>query len=116
LVFGKRAALLTLSKDRIAKRPDRYVDHVYGENEVAGTSWLYLTGRPGTEVGLIELPLSAPAQRTESIQHGIFKYGIIPITVYGALGAVMWFNQRKAEASAKSTSPDPAAKKDGSHE
>jgi Fe-S-cluster-containing dehydrogenase component len=116
LVFGKRAALLALAKDRVEKRPDRYVNHVYGENEVGGTSWLYLTGRPGTEIGLIDLPSSAPAKRTESIQHGIFKYGIIPITIYGALGAVMWFNQRKAETNPKSAAPDQAAKKDGSHE
>jgi Fe-S-cluster-containing dehydrogenase component len=116
LVFGKRAALLALAKDRIEKRPDRYVNRIYGENEVGGTSWLYLTGRTGTEIGLIDLPSSAPAKRTESIQHGIFKYGIIPITVFGALGAVMWFNQRKADANAKSAGPNKDAKKDGAHE
>jgi len=116
LVFGKRTALLALAKDRIEKRPDRYINHIYGENEVGGTSWLYLTGRPGTEIGLIDLPSSAPALRTESIQHGIFKYGIIPITIYGALGGVMWFNQRKADAAAKSAGPDKDAKKDASHE
>jgi formate dehydrogenase iron-sulfur subunit len=95
LVFGKREALLALAHDRIQKRPDRYLDHVYGEKEVGGTSWLYLTGRPAPEVGLIDVPSSAPAHKTESIQHGIFRYGIIPIAVYGTLGAVMWRNQRK---------------------
>jgi formate dehydrogenase iron-sulfur subunit len=96
LVFGERKSLLTLAKDRIQKRPDRYVSHIYGEHEVGGTSWLYLTGRPGEEVGLLDLPDSAPAERTESIQHGIFKYGLIPISVYGLLGGVMWLNQRRA--------------------
>ena len=96
LVFGERRSLLTLAKDRIQKRPDRYVDHIYGEHEVGGTSWLYLTGRPGNEVGLLDLPDSAPARKTESIQHGIFKYGIIPLSVYGVLGGVMWLNQRRA--------------------
>jgi formate dehydrogenase iron-sulfur subunit len=115
LVFGNRAALLALAKDRIAKRPDRYLDRVYGEHEVGGTSWLYLTGRPGTEIGLIELPSTPPAQKTEAIQHGIFKYGIIPITIYGALGAVMWFNQRKADGEPKSGRP-AESKKGGSHE
>lgn len=96
LVFGERKSLLTLAKDRIQKRPDRYVDHIYGEHEVGGTSWLYLTGRPGNEVGLLDLPDSAPPEKTESIQHGIFKYGIIPLSVYGVLGGVMWLNQRRA--------------------
>jgi Fe-S-cluster-containing dehydrogenase component len=96
LVFGRRESLLVLAKDRIAKRPDRYVERVYGETESGGTSWLYLTGRPGREVGLIDLPSSSPASRTESIQHGIFRYGIIPFAVYGILGGVMWANGRRS--------------------
>ena len=95
LVFGKRESLLVLARDRILKRPDRYLGHIYGENEVGGTSWLYLTGRPGPEIGLIDVPMTSPAHKTEAIQHGIFRYGIIPVAFYGALGALMWRNQRK---------------------
>jgi formate dehydrogenase iron-sulfur subunit len=98
LVFGDRSTLLHLAKDRINKRPDRYVDHVYGETEAGGTSWLYLTGRPGAEIGLLEMKSAAPAEATESIQHGIFRYGLIPLSVYGALGGLMWLNHRKSEA------------------
>ena len=46
LVFGKRADLLAIAHQRLEERPDRYVQHVYGEHEVGGTGWLYLTGRP----------------------------------------------------------------------
>jgi formate dehydrogenase iron-sulfur subunit len=98
LVFGNRAALLSLAKDRINKRPDRYVLHVYGETEAGGTSWLYLTGRPGAEIGLLDVGGISPALATESIQHGIFRYGLIPLSVYGALGGLMWLNHRKSEA------------------
>jgi formate dehydrogenase iron-sulfur subunit len=97
LVFGERASLLLLGQDRIKKRPDRYIDHIYGETEAGGTSWLYLTGRPGTEVGLLDVGGTIPAKATESIQHGIFRYGIIPLSVYGALGGILWLNQRKKE-------------------
>jgi ferredoxin len=95
LVFGRRADLVALAKDRLQRRPDRYVNHVYGETEVGGTSWLYLTGRPVREVGLLDLPDAPPPQLTEAIQHGIFKYGIIPVAFYGALAGLMWFNHRK---------------------
>ena len=54
LVFGKRADLLAIAHKRLEERPDRYVQHVYGENEVGGTGWLYLTGRPVNEIGLLE--------------------------------------------------------------
>jgi Fe-S-cluster-containing dehydrogenase component len=95
LVFGRRAELVDMAKDRIKRRPDRYVNHVYGEAEVGGTSWLYLVGRPVREIGLLELTEKAPPRLTEAIQHGIFNYGILPLAVYGLLAAVMWRNTRK---------------------
>jgi formate dehydrogenase iron-sulfur subunit len=95
LVFGRRADLVAMAKDRLRRRPDRYVDHIYGEGEVGGTSWLYLTGRPVREIGLLKLPETPPSQRTEAIQHGIFKYGVIPVGFYGLLAGIMWYNHRK---------------------
>jgi formate dehydrogenase iron-sulfur subunit len=95
LVFGRRAELLAMAKDRLKRRPDRYVNHVYGGTEVGGTSWLYLTGRPVEEVGLLKLPENPPPKRTEAIQHGIFRYGVIPIAFFALLDGIMWYNQRK---------------------
>ncbi len=92
LVFGRRADLVAMAKDRLKKRPDRYLDHIYGESEVGGTSWLYLTGRPVQEIGLLKLPETPPPQLTEAIQHGIFRYGAIPVAFYGLLAGIMWVN------------------------
>jgi hypothetical protein len=36
----------------MGNEPDKYVDHVYGEHEVGGTSWLYLSSVPFDEIGL----------------------------------------------------------------
>ncbi|MBZ5496336.1 MAG: 4Fe-4S dicluster domain-containing protein [Acidobacteriia bacterium] len=95
LVFGRRAELVVMARERLKRRPDRYVNHVYGETEVGGTSWIYLTGRPVEEIGLLNLPAIPPPQRTEAIQHGIFTYGAIPIAFYGLLAGIMWYNRRK---------------------
>ncbi len=92
LVFGRRVELLDMAKNRLKRRPDRYINKVYGETEVGGTAWLYLTGRPVQEIGLLDLPSAPPAQRTEAIQHGIFRYGMIPIAFYGLLAYLMWRN------------------------
>lgn len=51
LRFGKRDDLIKLAHERIVKNPNRYVDHVYGEHEVGGTSWLYLSSVPFAEIG-----------------------------------------------------------------
>jgi formate dehydrogenase iron-sulfur subunit len=95
LVFGRRADLIAMARDRMQKRPDRYLPHLYGESEVGGTSWLYLTGRPVQEIGLLDLPEAPPPQLTEGIQHGIFRYGAIPVALYGLLAAAMWHTHRR---------------------
>jgi ferredoxin len=95
LVFGRRADLIVMAKDRLKRRPDRYLDHIYGDTEVGGTSWLYLTGRPIQEVGLLKLPDMPPPHLTEAIQHGIFKYGAIPVAFYGLLAGIMWYSHRR---------------------
>ncbi len=101
ILFGKRSDLLALARDRIGKRPDRYIDHIYGEHEVGGTSWLYLAGRTPEEIDLIKLPGDAPPRLTENIQHTIFRYGAIPLAIYGALGAIMWHSNRKQAAGSE---------------
>jgi formate dehydrogenase iron-sulfur subunit len=51
LRFGKRQDLLSLAYERIRNNPRRYVSHVYGEHEVGGTSWLYLSPVPFEKIG-----------------------------------------------------------------
>ncbi|MBN2227257.1 MAG: 4Fe-4S dicluster domain-containing protein [candidate division Zixibacteria bacterium] len=46
LTFGKREDLITIARERIRKYPNRYIDHIYGEHEMGGTSWMYITGAP----------------------------------------------------------------------
>ncbi len=51
LMFGKRDDLLKIARARIDREPGKYVDHIYGETEVGGTSWLYLSGVPFEDAG-----------------------------------------------------------------
>lgn len=43
LTFGKKEDVLKLAADRLSTRPDRYINHIYGKDEVGGVSWLYIT-------------------------------------------------------------------------
>lgn len=51
LVFGTRREILEEGKKRIAAQPDKYVNHIYGEYEVGGTSHLYLSAVPFDQIG-----------------------------------------------------------------
>ena len=49
--FGKRADLLRIARERIVGSKGAYVDHIYGEHEAGGTSWLYISKVPFAELG-----------------------------------------------------------------
>ena len=51
LTFGKRSDLIELARSKIKSDPERYIDHIYGEREVGGTSWLYISGVPFGDLG-----------------------------------------------------------------
>ncbi len=54
LTFGKRESLLKLARERIRNHPDKYIDHIYGETEMGGTNWLYISNAPFSEIGMRE--------------------------------------------------------------
>jgi formate dehydrogenase iron-sulfur subunit len=54
LVYGKRTDLINIARTRISAFPDRYLNHIYGEREMGGTDWLYISGAPFRNIGLRE--------------------------------------------------------------
>jgi hypothetical protein len=85
LTFGKRTDLLKIGRERIAKFPDRYVDHIYGENEMGGTSWLYLSAVPFKEVGMREdLGITPAPNLTAGALSGVpIVVGLWPVLLTG---------------------------------
>ncbi len=51
LTFGKRRDLLKIAKQRIRKAPDKYQKEIYGEKDVGGTGWIYISEAPFEELG-----------------------------------------------------------------
>lgn len=51
LQFGRRSDLLAEAHKRLATEPDGYQHHIYGEHEAGGTSWLYLSALPFSQLG-----------------------------------------------------------------
>jgi len=62
MTFGRRSDLIELAHKKIRDNPGKYVNHVYGEREVGGTSWLYLSAVPfhligfRTDLGTVPIP------------------------------------------------------------
>jgi len=89
LTYGKRSELLARAHEKIARHPDQYINHVYGEHEAGGTSWLYLSSVPFDQIGFPKVSPKAPPRVTEAIQHGVFKHFVPPVAWAAALGLAM---------------------------
>ncbi|MDP2301291.1 MAG: 4Fe-4S dicluster domain-containing protein [Ignavibacteria bacterium] len=97
LTYGKKSDLLRAAKEKIRLYPERYVDHILGEHEVGGTSWMYLSSKEFTQIDFPKLGKNPAPGVTEAIQHGIFAYFIPPIAIYALLGGVMWLNKNRKQ-------------------
>jgi Fe-S-cluster-containing dehydrogenase component len=94
MIFGKRTDILKIAKDRIKRKPDVYVKHIYGEYEIGGTSWMYIASKNFDELKMPPLGVNPAPGISESIQHGIFAYFVPPVTLYAMLGLIMWITKR----------------------
>ena len=88
LIFGERDALLAIAKERIRKNPERYIDQVYGEKEMGGTSWLYISDVPFKEVGMRTDLGKTPAPALTSGALGVVPMvvGLWPVFLTGMYG------------------------------
>ena len=89
ITFGKRRDLLKLARKRIQENPGKYQEKIYGEHEVGGTSWLYISREPFEKLAFQDLPSRPMPHLTETIQHGVFAYLWAPLTLFGLLTGAM---------------------------
>jgi hypothetical protein len=97
ITFGRRNTLLTIARNRIKSNPALYVNHIYGEHEAGGTSWLYLSGVPFDRVGFIDVPHRPLTQLAETIQGALFSYLWSPIVLFGMLSGIMYAFRNKGD-------------------
>ncbi len=93
LSYGRRQDVLALAKDRIAKDPGKYVGKVYGENEIGGTSMLYLSATPFEQLGFrTDLPETPLPQLTTNVME---KVPWVLGSVLVALSSIAWWTHRE---------------------
>jgi hypothetical protein len=99
LLFGRREDLIAVARKRIRKHPDRYIDHIYGEHEMGGTNWLYISEVPFEELGFRTDLGTTPAPKLTS---GALSAVPIIIGVWPAvLGGIYVMTRTKEKAAAR---------------
>jgi formate dehydrogenase iron-sulfur subunit len=95
-VFGERNELLAEARRRLAGEPGKYVQHIWGENEVGGTSVLYISD---VDIKLGEL--AAPVVDREPLPHRTTKILHQMPTAFTGMGVLMgglyWIIKRRQQ-------------------
>jgi formate dehydrogenase iron-sulfur subunit len=96
-IFGDREDLLREAENRLRQNPAGYVQHIYGREEVGGTSVLYLSAVPFAALGfptnLPHDPLPMYTYRVLSKMPTIVAAGAV------LLGGIWWITKRRAEVA-----------------
>jgi len=95
LTFGTRKEVLEEARSRIEQHPDRYINHIYGETEAGGTSWLYISSVPFEKLGFPKLDSEPVPQLSESV--AIYGTPSMLAGVAALLGGIYWVTRRRAE-------------------
>jgi Fe-S-cluster-containing dehydrogenase component len=94
LTYGSREELIIEAKRRIKNHPEKYYNHLFGEDEVGGTSWMYLADKNLVDTVFPKLGKNPAPGVSETIQHGLFAYFVPPIAIYALLGGIMWITNQ----------------------
>jgi len=96
--FGERDELIAEAKQRMHDSPGKYVNHIYGLEEVGGTSVLLLSSVPfetfGYRTDLVREPLPLFTFRVLSRIPDIVGLGGV------LLGGIWWITDRRAKVAA----------------
>jgi Fe-S-cluster-containing dehydrogenase component len=110
-IYGEREALLAEARRRIEASPDKYVNHIWGEHEVGGTSVFYISDVELTAAGWPEdLPGHAVPELATTVLNTV---PATFLTVGAGMAGIHWVIRRRdklaavaaAQAAAEATDP-----------
>jgi formate dehydrogenase iron-sulfur subunit len=87
LMFGRKRELMEIARVRVYRHPQHYVHKIYGESEVGGTGWLYLSAVPFDQIGFrMDLGTTPYPEFTTD-----FLYAV-PVVLFGLPAFLMGLN------------------------
>ena len=97
-ITGERSDLLAEARKRIRENPGQYVDHIYGEKELGGSSVLLLSSVPFESFGMPAFESTALPQLTGKVLSHVPDV----VTVgWALLGGVYWITNRRDDVAAE---------------
>ncbi len=96
-IFGERSELLKIAHNRIKENPGKYINKVWGEHEVGGTSVLYLSD---IDLGFLSYPVNLgdkplPEKTATAMESVPFAF----VGMGGVMLGLNWIIRRRMEFS-----------------
>jgi len=98
ITFGKRDELIQLARKKMKAAPGKYIDHIYGETEVGGTNWMYISGVPFENLGF---PTNLPHRPLVEATEGFLSSVPLVFTIWPALFTMCYMAVRHRESEDK---------------
>jgi len=97
LMFGMKRELMEIARHRVYNYPEKYVHKIYGEYEVGGTGWLYLSAVPFDQIGFrMDLGTTPYPEYTKEF---LFSVPLVLFSVPALLFGLNLLSDRKNELS-----------------
>ena len=94
LLFGDRDKLLVSARETITKEPDRYLDHIWGEHELGGTSVFYISAQDLTAI--LRFPENIGDSSIPSLTWPVMsKTPVLGLSVLTGLVGIYWIIERR---------------------
>ena len=92
IYFDDHEKVLAEAEKRIADRPDRYVNYIYGKDDAGGTSWIYLSGVPFETLGFRTNIQKKPLPELTWSMLSTIPYKVVGIVAF--LSAIAYIRNR----------------------
>jgi formate dehydrogenase iron-sulfur subunit len=96
-LFGNREQLLLEAKKRIVESSGAYVDRIYGEGELGGTSVFYITDVPFEKLGFIEPPAKQPLPTLS--EAALSEIPTVVMVGGSLLAGLYWISERRKQVA-----------------
>src|SRR6186997_257985 len=100
--------MLDEARKRIASRPGKYVDHIYGEKEAGGTSVLYISSVPFEKLGFPDVGTHSYPGLSAKALHAVPP---AVMAVGAMLGGIYAFLRRRTDARHHHPAFEPLGRK-----
>jgi Fe-S-cluster-containing dehydrogenase component len=93
--YGRREDLIEVARERMRKNPGKYIQHIFGEHEYGGTSWLTIAGVGFSKLGL---PEGLSREPLPNLTTGFLSLAPLAAAIFPALlGGFYAFTRRREE-------------------